>query len=280
MSRDSHTITFWGVRGSIATDDPDKTHFGGNTSCVEVNAHDGSHIIFDSGTGIRSLGNRIADEHDSEYEINLFLSHTHWDHILGFPFFAPIHQSFANINIYGPRRSGASLEKLVLGLFQPPYFPLTPEDIEAHVSFTEIDTGSVKIGDNVTVFSNPHPHPNGALGYRLEIGERSVVFITDIEHSKGNLVESVVELSQGADILIHDSHFTPEDLPEHKTWGHSSWEECTALANQAGVKQLYLFHFSPNYSDDDIYAIEKRARKEFANTSAAHQGLTVELSAD
>ena len=87
MSKDSHTVTFWGVRGSIATDDPDKTHFGGNTSCVEVNAHDGSHIIFDSGTGIRSLGNRIADEHDSEYEINLFLSHTHWDHILGFPFF-------------------------------------------------------------------------------------------------------------------------------------------------------------------------------------------------
>ena len=280
MSRDSHVIKFWGVRGSIPTDDPDKTHIGGNTSCVEVSPQDGSIIIFDSGSGIRSLGLRIADEHDSEYDIHLFLSHTHWDHILGFPFFAPIHQSFANVHIYGPRRTGVSLEKSVLGLFKSPYFPLTPDDIEAKVTFTELDTGSVKIGENITLFSNPHPHPNGALGYRLEMGAQSIVFITDIEHTKDNLVESVLELCQDADILIHDSHFSAEDLPAHASWGHSSWQEGTAVANQSGVKQLYLFHFSPNYSDDDIYAIVEQARADFANTAAAYQGLSVTLPAE
>ena len=279
MSRNSHDIKFWGVRGSIATDDPDKTHFGGNTSCVEVSPNDDSIIIFDSGSGIRSLGNRIAEEHDSDYEINLFLSHTHWDHILGFPFFAPIHQPFAKINIHGPRRTGVSLEKSVLGLFQSPYFPLNPDDIQAEINFKELDTGSVKLSEDVTMFSNPHPHPNGALGYRLEMGAQSVVFITDIEHTKDNLVESVVNLSRDADILIHDSHFSAEELPAHKTWGHSSWETCTAIANEAGVKQLYLFHFSPNYSDDDVNAMVDRARADFANTAAAHQGLSVTLPA-
>ena len=278
MSKNKHIVKFGGVRGSIPTDDPDKTHFGGNTSCVEVTTVDGTHIIFDSGTGIRAIGNDIAAQHESAYEIFLFLSHTHWDHILGLPFFAPIHQSFATIRIFGPERANISLEKSVWGLFQSPYFPLAPDDIEANITFTELNTGVQSITDTYSVASSPHPHPNGALSYRLNLGERSLAFITDIEHTKDHLVPAVVEICKDVDILIHDSHFTPEDLPEHNSWGHSSWQEATAVASRSGAKKLFLFHFSPNYSDEDVYAMEKRARQEFPNTVAAYQGLIEEIT--
>ena len=171
----------------------------------------------------------------------------------------------------------AGLEKSVLGLFQSPYFPLAPDDIQANVTFTELDSGSVNVGSDYKVYANPHPHPNGALSFMIEMGDKRIAFITDIEHTKGDLVQSVVDMSKNADILIHDSHFTPADLPEHKTWGHSSWEECTAVAKMAGVKQLYLFHFSPNYSDKQVDAMTKEAQADFPHTAAAYQGLEVEL---
>jgi ribonuclease Z len=278
MSTDNHILRFWGVRGSTPTDDPDKAHIGGNTSCVEVRASDGAIIIFDAGTGIRTLGHKIAREHDSAYEINLFLSHTHWDHILGLPFFEPMHQSFATINIYGPERAGLSLEKSILGLFQSPYFPLGPEDIEAKLTFTELNTGQTTFGNGYTMASSPHPHPNGALSYRLTLGNRHIVFITDIEHTKDKLSSAAVEISKDADILIHDAHFTVEDLPAHRSWGHSSWEAGTQVAKLAGAQSVYLFHFSPDYSDEDIDAMERAAQADFANTFASHQGLTVEIS--
>ena len=280
MSKNKHIMKFGGVRGSIPTDDPDKTHFGGNTSCIEVEAADGTHIIFDAGTGIRAVGDSIASQHDSAYEIFLFLSHTHWDHILGLPFFAPIHQSFATIHIFGPERANVSLEEAVWGLFQPPYFPLAPDDIQAQLTFTELNTGVQSIADGYTVSSSPHPHPNGALSYRLNMGDCSLAFITDIEHTKDDLVPAVLEICKDVDILIHDSHFTAEDLHNHPSWGHSSWQECTAVASQSGAKKLFLFHFSPDYSDDQVYAMEKLARQEFSNTVAAYQGLTEELTSD
>ena len=271
-------MRFWGVRGSTPTDDPDKTDVGGNTSCVEVRANDGSYIIFDAGTGIRNLGHQIAKEHDSAYEINLFLSHTHWDHILGFPFFAPIHQSFATVNIYGPERAGLSLEKSILGLFQTPYFPFGPDDIQANITFTELNSSETTLGSGFTMASSPHPHPNGALSYRLALGNRTIVFVTDVEHTKDNLSKGVIEISKDADFLIHDAHFTAEDLPEHRSWGHSSWEECIEVAKQAGAQIVYLFHFSPDYSDETIAIMERTAQSEFANTFASRQGLTIEIS--
>lgn len=280
MKHKNHKLLFWGVRGSIPTADHDKGKIGGNTSCIEITTADDTHIILDSGTGIRTHGNDLARQHDSAYDVHLFLSHTHWDHIIGFPFFAPIHQSHAHITIYGPKRAGRSLEQIIYGLFQAPYFPLVSTDIKAKITFVELDQGRQSFAKGCTIHYAPHPHPNGALSYRLDLGGKIVTYITDIEHTKDRLVPSVIELSRDADILIHDCHFNEDDLPNHRTWGHSSWEECVMVAQQAQAKHLYLFHFSPNYSDNDIWDMERVARQKFPETTAAHQGLILKIPAD
>jgi len=273
----SHRLRFWGVRGSIPTADTDKYRIGGDTACVEFTLADGTHIIFDGGTGVRGLGNSIGRDHEDDYDIHLFLSHTHWDHIIGLPFFAPIHQPFAHIILYGPKRLENSLQQTINRLFSSPYFPLEPADIKAQLTFVELDAGRHTFANGLVVECAPHPHPNGAMSYRVEVGDFTLAYITDIEHTNGELVPSVIQLSRGADVLIHDSHFHREDLPSHRSWGHSSWEECTQVALQAAVKRLFLFHYSPNYSDYDVFDMENRARKVFPGTRAAYQGLTVEF---
>ena len=277
MNNFAHTLRFWGVRGSIPTASIEQIHVGGNTSCVELTTADGSNIVFDGGTGIRELSNNIARLHEDDYEVFIFLSHTHWDHIMGLPFFAPLHQPHARIHFFGPRRAAESLENAVLGLFQSPYFPLNSGDIKAQTTFIELDSGEREFGNGFKIKYAPHPHPNGAISYRLEANGRVITYVTDIEHPKGRLVPSVIELAQGADVLIHDSQFHKEDLPAHRSWGHSSWEECTKIAQITCVKQLFLFHFDPSYTDHDIVDMEIRARRVFPNTTAARQGLTIEI---
>ncbi len=279
MKNETHRLRFWGVRGSIPTADSDKYRIGGDTACVEVAPSNGAHIILDGGTGIRGLGNYIGRLHERPYDIHLFLSHTHWDHIIGLPYFAPIHQPYANIFIYGPKRSGNSLEKTIRCLFMPPYFPLKLEDLKARLTFIELEPGRHSFGEGLTMHCARHPHPNGAMSYRVEVDGFVVVYVTDIEHTKDKLVPAILELSRDADVLIHDSHFHRDDLPNHRSWGHSSWEECTNVAKAAGVKELFLFHFSPNYSDYDVFDMEQRARKVFPHTTAAYQGLTAEFPA-
>ena len=273
----AHILRFWGVRGSIPTADPEQSLIGGNTSCVELTTADGSHIIFDGGTGLRGLGNHIGRQHSKPYEINLFLSHTHWDHIMGIPFFAPMHQPFAKINIFGPERSGEPLGQAVLGLFRSPYFPLHFSELKARLNFIEISEGETSFGNGFKIKYAPHPHPNGAISYRLEVDGRVITYITDIEHTKDKLVKSVIELSREADVLIHDSQYHADDLRAHRSWGHSSWEECTLVAQKAGVKELFLYHFDPNYSDYDVLDMERRAQAVFPNTTAARQGMTFEI---
>ncbi|MEE9466038.1 MAG: MBL fold metallo-hydrolase [Candidatus Neomarinimicrobiota bacterium] len=280
MKNTAHVLRFWGVRGSIPTADLEQSLIGGNTSCVELTAADGSHIVFDAGTGIRGLGNHIARQHDDPYDIHLFLSHTHWDHIIGFPFFAPIHQAHAHIHIFGPKRPGIPLDEAILGLFQSPYFPLKFKDIKADISFTEFKVGESNFGNGFQAKFAPHPHPNGALTYRIEVNGRAITYITDIEHTKTRLVPSVIELSKGTDVLIHDSQFHREDLPAHRSWGHSSWEECTKVAQLADVKELFLFHFDPHYSDHDVLDMERRAQAVFPNTTAARQGMAFQIPID
>lgn len=267
------------MRGSVPTADADKIRVGGNTACVEFSPGDGTHIIFDAGTGIRPLSNNIARDNEKPYEVHLFLSHTHWDHIIGLPFFAPIHQTHAHLIIYGPKRAGIRLKDVIEGLFRSPYFPLSPGDLEARISYVELEPGRHPFGNGHIVECALHPHPDGAMSYRVEAEGVAVVYITDIEHTKDKLVPAVLEISRDANVLIHDSHFNREDLPAHRSWGHSSWEESVGVAQSAGVKHLILFHFSPNYSDDDVFDMEQRARKAFPNSTAAYQGLTIDLPA-
>ena len=270
-------LRFWGVRGSIPTADADKHRIGGNTACVEFSPTDGTQIIFDAGTGIRPLGNLIARSNEKPYEVHLFLSHTHWDHIIGLLFFAPLHQPHAHLIIYGPKRKENSLQGSIEGLFRPPYFPLSPGDLPAKLTYVELEPGRHPFGNGHVLECALHPHPNGAMSYRVEAEGRAVAYITDIEHTVKDLVPATIEISRGVDALIHDSHFHREDLAAHRTWGHSSWEESVAVAVGARAKRLLLFHYSPNYSDDDIFDMEQRARHEFANTTAAFQGLTIDF---
>ncbi len=276
MDKHQILLRFGGVRGSIPTSEPDQAHFGGNTSCVEIIAADNTHYIFDAGTGIRPLSNQLAAQQSDPYEVHVFLSHTHWDHIIGLPFFAPLHQPFAKIHFYGPQRAAHELEDIILGLFKAPYFPVTPDNIKAELFFHELKDNELTLGRHKLITA-PHPHPNGALTFRLEVDGNVITYVTDIEHTKDRLVPSVIELSRDADALIHDSHFHAEDLPKHRAWGHSSWVECTEVARLANVKQLYLFHYSPNYTDAIVNDMEAKAQQAFPNTVAAYQGLQINL---
>src|SRR6188768_3534618 len=214
----SLAVRFWGVRGSIACPSPTHVRYGGNTSCLEVTA--GEHtIILDAGTGIRSLGHSILDR--GLTSAHLLLTHSHWDHINGFPFFGP-----------GFKKGYE---------FKVMQASLTFEDFKAGESF--------KIGPDVTIVTAPLNHPNGATGYRVEFGGKSLCYVTDTEHVPGRPDQNVLGLIEGADLVIYDSTYTEDEFPAKVGWGHSTWQEAVALCTAAKVKQLSIFHHDPEHDD-------------------------------
>ena len=273
-------IKFWGVRGSNPTPDSDKMQYGGDTSCVEIRTIDNDCIILDMGTGIRNLGKKILEDTSYKSEINILLSHYHWDHIMGFFYFAPLYNKKYTINIYG-YNSSTSISKVSEILTNKNFWPVDKEMYEAKINFIELSKSSnqlQKLNINTTnIFYSLHPHPNGTNSYKIESNDKKIVYVTDCEHPEGKLNENVLNIAYECDFLIHDSHFTIEDLNTYKGWGHSSWKQCVDVAITSRVKQLCLFHFSPNYNDEKIKEIEKNAQKKFINTIAVHQGLKLNI---
>jgi phosphoribosyl 1,2-cyclic phosphodiesterase len=260
-------IRFWGVRGSIPTPSPNTVRFGGNTSCVSVEL--GTNlVIFDAGTGIRPLGNAILERADKP-KLDMFLSHVHWDHIQGFPFFGPGYRPGYTIDVYGRGKADYTLGEILAGQMEGPNFPVSLSQLGAAFTYSDLKPGqTVDIrpadGEAVARVScvNGH-HPNGVLVYRLDdlrIG-RSVVYATDTEHLAGRMDLGIARLSQGADVLIYDGMYTPEDYEtKYKGWGHSTWEKGFEIAKHAGVKRYVVFHHDPNHGDDFLEAYEAEVR--------------------
>jgi len=262
------TVRFLGVRGSIAT--PGMAA-GGNTACVEVVAGD-TRIILDAGTGLRTLGNeRMAG---GPRHSTILLSHLHWDHVAGLQFFTPIYVPGHRVEIASGPNGVMSHDAAIRSLFKAPFFPVEFDDLGGTVTTRELrPNDTFTIGD-ITITMAKLNHPDPVYGYRLEHGGQSIVYATDTEHFSC-VDPTLKKLAAGADILIYDSQYTPEEYPAKVGWGHSTWQAGAELARAAGVPQLVLFHHDPTRTDDQLAALEAAARAALPGTVAAREGLVL-----
>jgi phosphoribosyl 1,2-cyclic phosphodiesterase len=281
-------VRFWGVRGSIAAAGPETAQVGGNTSCVEVRVGDGAEdggetlIVLDAGTGLRRLGESLR----GPVAAHLFLSHLHWDHIQGFPFFAPAYAPGNEIRLYAPERcaSNGNVRGALDAQMRAPHFPVGLDAMRAELHFCAVAAGAQIViagrdgGAAAMVQTAAAKHPNGCLAYRMSAGGRSVVYATDTEHdASGRIDRQLLELARGADVLIYDAQYTADEYAGKRGWGHSTAEEGARLAEAAGVGQLVLYHHDPTHDDWQIARIEAATRARFPNTVAAREGLLLTL---
>jgi len=272
-------VRFWGTRGSIATPGPTTLRYGGNTSCVEVRLEDGALLIFDAGTGLRALGQALL-AHPGPVRAHLFLSHTHWDHIQGLPFFPPAYIAGTELTILGPGHGRLTLEKIVTGQMRRPYFPLPMHAMAAKITFVQLGEGSmVELPNGVTVESGVVNHPGCTLGYRLTVNGTVLTYTTDNEPF-GDVAASQhlaqpshhVALARDADLLIQDAQYTPEEYHQSRVgWGHSTYLDALHIAQQAHAKRLVLFHHDPSHTDAEVDRIVAQCQ-----AAIAQRGLTIE----
>ncbi len=270
-------IRFWGVRGSIATPSPRHIAFGGNTSCIEVRIGD-RVIILDAGTGIRNLGNQLIKEEIKSFDI--LMSHTHWDHMNGFPFFTPAYNPECEIRIKaGHLIDQGGLERVLQGQMTQPMFPMPLAAMNSRMKIEDFRTGDrLDLGDGIEIRTAMLNHPNGATGYRIEHNGRSLCYITDTEHVPEKPDRSILGLIEGADLVIYDSTYTEEEFPARVGWGHSTWNEGVKLCWMAGAGSMAIFHHDPDHEDDFMDKIEADARSEWDNVFAAREQMEVELA--
>lgn len=272
-------VKFYGTRGSIPTPDPNHYQFGGNTSCVLITFSSGRIAILDAGTGIRNLGNDLIRNSHKQYDnIGIILSHTHWDHIQGFPYFEPAYDPRRNftISICGKERMGKDLESLFATQMQNDFFPVALENMGANFTFLQPDITTYESSGGIKLAATKYSHRGDAYGYRIEEGDKTLVYCTDVEHKNG-IDPNVVALSKNADLLIHDAQYTPEELKMKKGWGHSSWEQAIEVAKQAGVKKLALFHHDPEHNDTFLSDLENECQKIFPNAFLARETHQIDL---
>lgn len=279
-------LEFWGVRGSIASPGGATAGVGGNTSCVEVRCG-ATRLILDAGTGLRSLGDSLLAEAKRTgapgVEATLLLSHFHWDHIQGIPFFVPAYLPTTRLGILGGVNGVMSLGETLSHQMRAPVFPVRLDELSARLALRDVRHGeSIAVGEaNVTAAKLNHP--GGVTAYRITHEGRSVVYATDTEHY-ACIDPALVKLASGADLLIYDAQYTPEeydgvDGPSKVGWGHSTFAAGAAVAQAAGVGKLVLFHHDPRRTDTQVEAIEARAQSLFASTVAAREGLRISLDA-
>ncbi len=275
-------VNFWGVRGTIPCPLVSHMQFGGNTSCVEVQVA-GSRIIFDAGTGLRLLGKRFQT--DGVEQATLLLSHTHLDHISGFPFFGPAVQPGFTFKVMAGhlnngRQGGTDIRSVLARQMERPLFPVPLQTMGCSISFTDFRPGDSFVIDNgIGVRTAPLNHPDGATGYVVEHNGISVAYVTDTEHLPQQLDENILALVEGADLLIYDTTYTDSEYAAARVgWGHSTWQEGVKLAKAAKVGRLVLFHHEPDHDDQIMTAIEAEARAACPGAFAAREGATVVLA--
>jgi phosphoribosyl 1,2-cyclic phosphodiesterase len=265
-------VRFWGVRGSVACAGPDYVRYGGNTACVEMECGR-RRLIFDAGTGLRALGNALA----APVEADVFFSHTHWDHIVGLPFFRPAYDPQNRFVIRGGRLArDITVEQALRQAMSTPLFPVPFDIFRAHVTVHDFTAGTtLQPYPELRVRTAALNHPGGSTAYRVDYGGKSVCYVTDTEHTPGKPDQRVLALIAGADIVIYDATYTDEELPRYTGWGHSTWQEGVRLCRTAGARRLVLFHHDPIRDDRALAALERQAAEAFPGTVAAREGLTL-----
>ena len=285
------TITFWGARGTIATPGPQTTRYGGNTACVELTDGSGNLVILDAGTGIRSLGKALLTRNGTGgVQADILLSHAHWDHIQGLPYFAPLFMKGNVLKVWGPRQGEVAMETILRQMMHPAVFPVPLDALAATLEVEHVTERDPIITPGFRVTAMRVRHPAVTMGYRLERpGGPAIVYVTDDELGRGGEYDVPQDWRKrfeafcgGADLLIHDATYTPGEYPSHVGWGHSTWLEAIELAHEAGVKRLALFHHDPEHADgpmDEIVqqAQEAAARWKGLEVFAAQEGQTLTL---
>lgn len=272
-------VTFWGVRGTVPVSSPRHLRFGGSTSCVEVSVA-GQTLVFDAGTGFRAFGEKLLLE-KSKRPVKLLLSHTHWDHINGFPFYGPSYEEGNRLEVFAGHlsRYPGGIRAVHELQMSPPMFPVPLDSLKAELSFQDFTGGdSFAIGDDIRVRTCALAHPNGATAYRVESGGASVCYVTDTEHEPGRPDESILDLIDGAGLVIYDCTYRDEEFPGYVGWGHSTWQEAARLCRRAGAGRLAIFHHDPSRDDDALDAIEREARSA-CEGFVAREGLTITVGA-
>ncbi len=272
----SLSIKFWGVRGSVACPNPKYVQYGGNTSCVEVRAADQT-FIFDAGTGIKELSKPFLKSNRSKAYV--FLTHTHWDHINGYPFFEPFYKPNFSFDVYAGhlKQQGSSIKTTLAGQMSAPMFPVPLQTMRANITYHDFDAGqTIWLNDQMSMMTLPLNHPNGSTGYRLNYNKKSMCYITDHEHGSARN-EPLIQFVQGADILIYDCTYTDEEYPQYIGWGHSTWQEGVKLAEEALVKKLIIFHHDPNHDDGFMDIISKASQQRLKNSIVAKEGMEIEV---
>jgi phosphoribosyl 1,2-cyclic phosphodiesterase len=270
-------VRFWGVRGSTPTPQPENLRYGGNTSCVEVRIK-GHIYVFDCGTGFRNLGKQLQLETNGHpLSAHIFLSHFHWDHIQGIPFFAPLYHNPENSFSFHSSSRTRGLQHALEEQMSDPYFPVNMSEMAARRKFYEMDAGRMEF-DHCTIESMWLNHPQGCLGFRMETPDAVLVYATDNEPGDCAFDQNLRKLATGADVLIYDAQYLPEEYAARKRgWGHSHWREAVNLVMESGAKELILFHHDPDHSDECIDSVVTKAREYYPKVRAASEGMEILL---
>ncbi len=280
-------ITYYGVRGSCPCSSDHHRRYGGNTACVRVDVEDELPLFCDLGTGLRAAGealDRPLRQSGLPLQANVLLTHLHYDHILGLPFFAPLRDPGAAMDVYGPAQDGISLADAIAGAVKPPFFPIHMGEFRGDVRFHDLDGGDDFGLGAMKIKARSVPHRGHTLGFRIEHDGRSVAYLPDDQApaDRRSIDERVIELCDGVDLLIHDAQYTDDEFVTMSDWGHSTVAYAVHVAAECGVRRLALFHHDPSHSDKEIDRLLSHARRlalkyRLGDVTAASEGSTVDL---
>ncbi len=279
-------VTFYGVRGSCPCSGDRYRRYGGNTSCLVVNAEGDAPLIVDLGTGLRALGDVLLKEVralGTPLQANALLTHLHFDHILGLPFFAPLHDPGARLTVHGPAQPKGSLKDALHAAVQPPVFPIHMEQFRGELCTIDTRDEDFSVG-SVKVLARAIPHSGATLGYRIEADGRTLAYLPDHQApvDRRTISDAVLELCQGADLLVHDGQYTDDEFATKADWGHSTAAFAVHVAAEAQAKRLLLSHHDPSHNDRELDRILSAARrlpeaKSLEDVSAAHESQSIDL---